>query len=188
MSGADRPELALHVCCGPCATAVIERLLPEFRVHAVWFNPNIQPADEHDRRLEAMQTVARAMGVPLTVLERDPSAWERACAGLMAEPEGGARCDVCFRMRLAEVARFAAAAGIGQLATTLTISPHKAPDRINPIGLQAAGECAIGFLARDLKQRNGFVRSVQLSRELAIYRQRYCGCLPSLATGAGDRG
>jgi len=179
----ERPRLALHVCCGPCATAVAERLRGDFRVEAVWYNPNIQPAAEHERRLAAMRRVAEAMDLPLTVLDYDVPRWEAACAGLMDEPEGGARCGVCFRLRLMRVAQFAAERGMSHLATTLTVSPHKPAARINALGLQTAAECGIHFVDEDFRQRDGFARSVQLSRELGLYRQRYCGCLPSIRTG-----
>jgi len=176
--GDAREPLALHVCCGPCSTAAIERMAERWRVTAVWYNPNIRPAEEHDRRLAAMRTVAERTGVPLVELERAPEAWEAACAGLMDEPEGGARCLECFRMRLEQVARWAAEQGIGTLTTTLSISPHKPAERINAIGAEIARAHGLRFLAEDLKQRGGFQRSVELSRHWGLYRQRYCGCTP----------
>ena len=179
-TGTDRPRLALHVCCGPCATSVVERLWEEVHVEAVWYNPNIQPTDEYERRLEAMRYLAQAVDLPLTVLDYDVERWEAACAGLMAEPEGGARCPVCFAMRMRKVAQFAAQRGIEYFTTTLTVSPHKPATIINDLGLQIARECGIAFVERDFKKADGFKRSVQLSRELGLYRQRYCGCLPSL--------
>ncbi len=179
----ERRKLALHVCCGPCATAVIERLRDLFDVRAVWYNPNIQPEDEHRRRLEAMRRVAELSGVPLTVLEYDLDAWRGACAGLMDEPEGGARCPVCFRLRLERTARWAAEAGVGLIATTLTVSPHKPADRINALGERVAREHGLAMLGEDFKQRDGFGRSVALSKQWGIYRQTWCGCEPS----RGDR-
>lgn len=173
-----REPLALHVCCGPCSTAAIERLSEQYRVTAVWYNPNILPAEEHDRRLAAMRTVSARTGVPLVELECDVEAWETACAGLMDEPEGGARCLVCFRMRLERVARWGAEQGFGALTTTLSISPHKPAAAINAIGAQVAAAHGLRFLAVDLKQRDGFLRSVELSRRWGLYRQRYCGCTP----------
>lgn len=173
-----RPKLALHVCCGPCATAVIERLAGDFDVTAVWYNPNIAPVQEHDRRLEAMRMVAERCGVELVELEYDPPAWEVACAGLRDEPEGGARCAECFRLRLERVARWAAAQGVGTLATTLSISPHKSAPAINAIGVEVAAGQDLCFLAADFKQSGGFQRSVELSKRWGLYRQRYCGCSP----------
>lgn len=178
-AAADRPRLALHVCCGPCASAVIERLAKRYEVTAVWYNPNIDPAEEHDRRLEGMRRVARLSGVPLVELEYKPRAWAEACRGLMDEPEGGARCDVCFRLRLERVAQWADENGSDVLATTLTISPHKSAERIHVIGQGLCRSHRMTFMAEDFKQRDGFRRSVELSRRWGIYRQTWCGCAPA---------
>jgi predicted adenine nucleotide alpha hydrolase (AANH) superfamily ATPase len=167
------------VCCGPCSTAVLERLGEDWDVTAVWHNPNIQPAEEHQRRLEAMRTVVEHTSIPLTVLEYDVERWRDLCAELMDEPEGGARCEVCFRMRLEATARRAAAEGIEVITTTLSISPHKDAEGINEIGAEVAARHGLGFFAKDFKKRGGFQRSVELSREMDLYRQDYCGCLPS---------
>ncbi len=175
----DRPRLALHVCCGPCATAVIERLQGRFRVEAVWYNPNIQPSEEHRRRLEGMERVAEIMDVPLTILEYDVEAWRDACDGLMDEPEGGARCDVCFRLRLQRAVAWAAGGGIGLVATTLTVSPYTPVERVNAIGERIAAAHGLDFLAESFRKRGGFQRSVELSKRWGLYRQSYCGCLPS---------
>lgn len=174
-----RPRVALHVCCGPCATSVIERLAREYEVTAVWYNPNIDPPGEHDRRLEAMRVVAERTGVPLIELEYDPQAWARACAGLMEEPEGGARCVECFRMRLERVARWARSRGIGALATTLTVSPHKSATTINALLQEICKPRGIEALTYDFKRQTGFERSVRLSKQWGLYRQRWCGCAPA---------
>jgi predicted adenine nucleotide alpha hydrolase (AANH) superfamily ATPase len=159
---------------------VIERLAEDWSVVAVWYNPNIQPDDEHQRRLEAMRAVAGRTETRLAVLEYEVARWREECAGLMDEPEGGARCEVCFRMRLEAVARWAVAEGIETIATTLTISPHKDAGRINAIGAEVAAHHHLRFLAEDFKQEHGFQRSVELSRRWGLYRQGYCGCLPSV--------
>lgn len=179
----EKPSLAVHVCCGPCATAVIERLQRGWALQAVWCNPNIQPAEEHRRRLEAMRVVAETMDVPFADLGYEIEAWHQACAGLMEEPEGGRRCDVCFRLRLQRTAQWAAEQSIDAIATTLTISPHKSADRINAIGRGVASQHDLLFLACDFKQDHGFQRSVELSNRWKLYRQNYCGCLP----GRDDR-
>lgn len=180
MGEVDSPRLALHVCCGPCASAVIERLAEDWDLDAVWHNPNIQPPEEHQARLESMRTVAGRTATPLAVLEYDVERWEELCAELMDEPEGGARCEVCFRIRLEATARWAVAEGVEVIATTLTISPHKDAERINTIGVEVATRHRLSFLARDFKKDGGFQRSVELSREWDLYRQDYCGCLPSI--------
>lgn len=174
------PALALHVCCGPCASAVIERLAGEWSVACVWYNPNIQPADEHERRLESMRIVSERTGVPLESLEYDVDRWLDLCATLLEEPEGGARCEVCFRMRLEATAQWALAEGIETIATTLTIGPRKDAARINAIGHEVAARHGLLFLAEDFKKQGGFQRSVELSREWGLYRQNYCGCLAGM--------
>lgn len=175
----DRPRLALHVCCGPCSSAVIERLQPDWDIDAVWHNPNIQPVAEHERRLESMRIVVERTGVPMAVLDYNVEDWRELCAELMDEPEGGARCEVCFRMRLEATARWAVAEQVATIATTLTISPHKDAERINEIGRQVAAHHGLQFLAENFKKAGGFQRSAELSREWGLYRQNYCGCLPS---------
>ena len=177
MAGADsQPKLLLHVCCGPCATAVIERLLPRFDVLCFWYNPNIQPDDEYQRRLAAMRTVATMSGVELVEAERDEAGWEQAIAGLEREPEGGRRCDVCFDYRLRRAAQYAAEHGCTHLATTLTISPHKNRQAINQVGEDQAKTWGLSFVAGDFRKRGGFQRAAELIKEWHLYRQNYCGC------------
>ncbi len=174
-----KPTVALHVCCGPCASAVIERLQAQWTVHAIWYDPNIQPSAEHQARLEGMRRVAELMDVPLVDLGYDVEEWCDACAGLMDEPEGGRRCDVCFRLRLERTAVWAAGESIGAITTTLTVSPHKPAERIFAIGTEVAERHDLVFLEEDFKKENGFQRSVELSKRWGLYRQNYCGCLPS---------
>ncbi|MGM0494824.1 MAG: epoxyqueuosine reductase QueH, partial [Armatimonadota bacterium] len=154
---------------------MIERLAGEWEIDAVWHNPNIQPVEEYERRLEAMRVVAGKTGTPLVVLEYDVERWHELCEGLMDEPEGDARCEVCFRMRLEMTARWAVTEGVEFIATTLTISPHKDAERINAIGAEIAGRHGLRFLAEDFKKDAGFQRSVELSREWGLHRQNYCG-------------
>lgn len=177
--GGGLPRIGLHVCCGPCASAVVERLRETFVVEALWYNPNIQPQDEHDRRLASMRKLAREIELPLTVLSYEPHEWEQACLGRMGDPEGGERCLICYELRLRATAQFAVAERIETIATTLTVSPYKPPARVNPIGQRVAAAHGLTFLDEDFKKRDGFLRSVQLSEQYGLYRQTYCGCLPS---------
>lgn len=176
----ERPRLALHVCCGPCASAVVERLRDDWDVEGLWCNPNIQPREEHDRRLDSMRKLAQEIGLPLTVWPYEPQRWQEACIARMGDPEGGERCLICYQLRLRALAQFAAQRGIATTASTLTVSPHKPAARVNPIGERAAADHGVTFLAEDFKQRDGFLRSVQLSKQYGLYRQDYCGCLPSM--------
>jgi epoxyqueuosine reductase len=171
----DRPRLLLHVCCGPCATVALERLLPEYEVVALWYNPNIQPAEEHDLRLAGALQVTQHFGVEMALLPRDEADWLEAVRGLEEEPEGGKRCAKCFRHRIARAVR-EAGEGFSFVSTTLTVGPSKPAQIINGIGRAACAGTGLQFVEADFKLQNGFARSVELSRSLGIYRQRYCGC------------
>jgi len=173
-------KLLLHVCCGPCATAVIERIVSRFEVVCFWYNPNIEPPAEYERRLAGMRTVAEVMGVPLVEGERDAPSWRKAIAGWEDEPEGGRRCQICFEYRLHRAAEYAQARDMDCLATTLTVSSHKDAQLINSLGEDIAKAAGMKFLAEVWRKEGGFQRSVQLSRQLNLYRQDYCGCSYSM--------
>lgn len=172
-----RPRLLLHVCCGPCATVALERLLPDYSVTALWHNPNIQPEQEYDLRLDSALGVAEHFGVDMILARRDESAWLEAVRGLEDEPEGGKRCIECFRYRIARAVDEARSGGFEWVATTLTVGPSKRAEVINQIGREACEAAGLQFLEADFKKQGGFTRSVELSKELDLYRQKYCGCL-----------
>jgi len=187
----QKPKLLLHVCCGPCATAVIERVVSRFEVVCFWYNPNIEPSAEYERRLASMHAVAQAMDVPLIEGERDTRSWREAVAGWEEEPEGGRRCPICFEYRLRRTAEYAQAQGMDYMATTLTISPHKDAQLINSLGERIAEVASVKFLAEVWRKKGGFQRSVQLSHQLNLYRQNYCGCrysMPSSAVSSRESG
>ena len=172
----ERPTILLHVCCAPCATAAIERLQPDYNVVLLWYNPNITDAEEHQKRLDEFLRYADRVGVDFVVGPYDVGEWWQAVQGLEEEPEGGARCAVCFRMRLETVARAAQAAGIPLFTTTLTISPHKSFTQVQEAAQAAARDTGTRFLPIDFKKQGGFERSSQLAAEHGLYRQDYCGC------------
>ncbi len=174
--GMEPEPLLVHACCGPCATVVAERF-PGRRPILFFYNPNVHPRAEYDRRLEAARRVAEAAGLELVAGPYDPETWRAATAGLEAEPEGGARCRACFALRLARTAEEARRRGIGFFSTTLTTSPHKRADDVFAAGRSAEGAGA-AFVAVDLKKSGGFNESVRRSQSLGIYRQSRCGCLP----------
>lgn len=175
-----RPRLLLHSCCAPCSTACLERLTPHFDITVFFYNPNILPAEEFEKRLywqrELLAQAPFCEGVALIVPDRDEAAFRAAARGLEQEPEGGARCPVCFRLRLEETARQAAGGGFDFFATTLTVSPHKNAPLINAIGEALAGEYGVQWLPSDFKKREGYKRSITLSHEYGLYRQSWCGC------------
>lgn len=176
----DRPRLLLQACCGPCSSYVLEYMTAYFDVTVLFYNPNIRPEAEYDKRLETLKQLLAVMPMehPPALLEPGWRGEEflAAVKGLEREPEGGARCAVCFRLRLEETARLAAERGFDYFGTTLTVSPHKNAEVINRIG-QALGEkYGAAWLPSDFKKRNGYLRSIQLSKQYDLYRQDYCGC------------
>lgn len=175
-----RPRLLLHSCCGPCSSYVLEYLTQYFEVYLSYYNPNIQPREEYELRLlNQKKVLERIPGVTLVECGYDGEAYEKAAEGLENEPEGGARCTECFRLRLDFAVREAKRLGCDYCCTTLTVSPHKDAQRINALGKELCERCGVKWLPGDFKKRNGYKRSIELSREFDLYRQNYCGCLYS---------
>lgn len=171
----DEP-LLVHACCGPCATVAHERFSPR-RPVLFFYNPNIRPRAEYERRLAAARRLAEADGLELVEGPYDPDAWRAAVAPHDDGREGGARCRACFAHRLEATARRAAAEGHSGFSSTLSVSPHKRTADIFAAGFDASSPgCA--FVAVDLKKRDGFGASVRRSTELDLPRQDYCGCTP----------
>ena len=178
-SAPPRRRILLHACCGPCSTHCV-RALRESGVEPVLFysNSNIDTEEEFGKRLAALRAFAAAEGIEVIADAYDPASWERAVAGFEAEPEGGARCDRCFRHNLARAAAKAAELGFEAFSTTLTVSPHKSSPRVFAAGREAAAARPGGpaFEERDFKKRDGFLDSVRLAKAYGLYRQDYCGC------------
>ena len=176
----ERPELLLHSCCGPCSSYVLEYLTQYYKVTLLWYNPNIWPPEENDKRLHYQRKIINALGlkedVSIVIPDYDHDRYLQMVSGLESEPEGGLRCTECFRMRLKEAAEAAERLGIGLYCTTLTVSPHKNAEMINTLGEAIGREHGVRFLPSDFKKRNGYKRSIELSREYDLYRQDYCGC------------
>ena len=185
-----RPSLLLHSCCGPCSSYVLEYLLKYFDVTLYYYNPNIQPRAEYEKRLATQRQLIAAMcpGVALVEDGWDGESFVRVSSGLEREPEGGARCTSCFELRLRRSAEKARALGCEHLAATLTVSPHKDPVRINEIGAAAAEEAGVIWLPSDFKKLGGYQRSIELSNSYSLYRQNYCGCLYAAAPHRSETG
>lgn len=213
------PTLLLHCCCAPCSSAVLEYLRNYCRITVFFYNPNISPKEEYEKRLQeekrfiseftasepcflpsgtdhnadaGSRTFAdlpfgtdNNAGVPLRtvypieILEApyDPERFFTEARGLESAPEGGERCTKCFRLRLHETARVAKEGGFDYFTTTLTISPLKDAHRLNAIGLEMGELFGVPFLPSDFKKRDGYKRSIELSRDYNLYRQNYCGCI-----------
>lgn len=165
-------KILLHTCCAICASACVERLRSEDIEPVMFFsNHNISPKEEYDKRLDAARKLADAWHVELIVDSYDHAGWLKAVEGLESEPERGKRCERCFAYSLARTAQYAEDNGFDAFTTTLTVSPHKVSRTIFEIG-----ERFPAYEAWDFKKKDGFKRSNELSRELELYRQNYCGC------------
>ena len=173
-----RPKLLLHACCAPCSSATLERLSAHFDLTILYYNPNIYPPEEYHRREAELERFVEQAGYhyPVVELPYDPQEFYTAVKGLENEPEKGARCTVCYRLRMRRAAQYAAEHGFDWFTTTLSISPHKDAARINQIGQELEAEFGIRHLPSDFKKQNGYLRSLQLSEEYGLYRQDYCGC------------
>jgi len=178
-TGSRKPQLLLHVCCAPCSTACIERLQADYDVTLFWYNPNITDPEEHERRLAEARKYAQMVHLPLIEGPHDTQAWEMAAKGLLEEPEGGRRCEACFRLRLRVAGEVAREHGIGLLTTTLTVSPHKPLAQIAAAAEEALAGLPVQFVPINFKKQGGFDRSTQLSKQFGLYRQDFCGCEPS---------
>lgn len=179
-----RPSLLMHICCAPCGSYVLEYLSKYFDITLFYYNPNIYPKEEYDKRLEAIEKLLRlapfARDVKLIVGEYDAEAWQDYIKGTEQEREGGGRCNLCFDYRLEKTAALAKELGSDWFCTTLTISPHKNAPLINDIGQQLGEQYGVPFLPSDFKKREGYKRSTELCEEYGIYRQNYCGCRYSI--------
>ena len=171
-----KPTLLLHSCCGPCSSYVLEYLTQYFDVTILYYNPNIQPRAEYEKRLFYQREVLRHIPAKLMECAYDGAAFDAVAAGYEAEPEGGARCTRYFLLRLEETARRAAQGGFDYYCTTLTVSPHKDAQRINRIGAEMGAKYGVQWLPSDFKKRDGYLRSIRLAQAYGLYRQDWCGC------------
>ena len=171
-------NIVLHICCGVCAAGVVKTLAEEgHQVIGYFYNPNIHPEEEYFKRLEAARRVSQEMRFPLEIAPYNPNDWLKETEHLKQEAEGGARCPVCFRIRLKKTFSHLKDIGADAFTTTLTISPHKPAVIVNKIGQDIGGD---KFLARDFKKQEGFKKAIQLARQWRLYQQNYCGCLYSI--------
>ena len=188
--GEKKPRLLLHSCCGPCSSSVIELLTKHFDVTVLWYNPNLWPESEYEKRLETQKKLISCLAEDgaasqLTVLPWRSEDYFSRIKGLENEPEEGGRCLECFRIRLEETARIAAERGFDWFCTTLTVSSRKDAVAINAIGRAAAEKYGVNWLPSEFKKREGNHRSIILSEKYGLYRQEYCGCVFSLNSHGG---
>lgn len=178
----NKPTLLLHACCAPCTSAVLEYLDKYFAVTLFFYNPNIAPESEFDFRLEELKRLVVEMklqNIKIVVPAYNLKEFEDMAEGLHDIPEGGMRCKKCYRLRLLAAVEYAAENHFDYVTTTLSVSPHKNADWLNEIGMELAESCGAKYLCSDFKKKEGYKRSIELSRQYNLYRQNYCGCIYS---------
>ena len=177
-----KEKLLLHSCCGPCSTAVIERLADDFDITVFYYNPNITDEEEYlHRKSEEQRFIAEyseKTGADIDFIEGDwlPQDYYKAVTGLEQEKEGGARCRECFRLRLEKTAQLARHMGFDCFDTTLSVSPYKNYDVISELASEISERTGVRYLSGNYKKKDGYKRSIELSKEYGLYRQHYCGC------------
>ena len=170
-------KILLHACCAPCLTNSIKELQEQgFEVTVYFYNPNITPYVEYQKRLEELIGFCQKQNYPLIIEEGGFAFWKEICDPLKNEREGGKRCENCFKIRLEKTAAVAEEKNFDYFCTTLTISPHKNSKIINVKGEEIAEKYNVEFLPRDFKKNDGFKKSLYISKEFNLYRQNYCGC------------
>jgi len=176
-------KLLLHACCAPCSSAVLERLGNFFEITIFYYNPNITEEDEYKKRIEEIKKIINEIPTKykINLIEGryNPNEFFEIAKNLENEPERGPRCYKCYKLRLTESAKIAQEYNHDYFTTTLSISPHKNTNWINEIGENLNNEYNSTYLYSDFKKKNGYKRSIELSKEYNLYRQDYCGCIYS---------
>lgn len=177
----ERKTLVLHGCCAPCSSYCLEYLSKYFDIKLLFFNPNISIKEEYEKRLSEVHRLVSSMELSGTVEVIDgrylPSEFFEAVKGYEDCPEGGDRCKICYELRLKEAAEYAKKINADYFTTTLSISPLKRSDVINEIGQKLSKIYNVEHLPSDFKKREGYKRSIELSKEYDLYRQNFCGCV-----------
>ena len=173
-----RPKLLLHACCGVCSSYVLEYLTNYFEITVLYYNPNIFPEAEYQKRLETQKEIIGKMVPEVKLLEigyREED-FNNIAKGLEDEKEGGKRCPKCYYFRLEQTAKLAKENNYDYFCTTLSVSPYKDSEKLNKIGKLLAEKYQVNYLYSDFKKREGYKRSTELAKKYNLYRQNYCGC------------
>ena len=177
-------RLLLHSCCASCSSHVIDYLAPYFSITVFFYNPNIYPKAEYEKRLKdqirLLKELTLSIEVDLIVGDYEPEIYYQRVRGLEQEKEGQVRCTKCYELRLERTAQKAVELGFPYFTTTLTISPHKNSETINKLGGEIASSHNLSYLFSNFKKKGGFQHSILLSKQYGLYRQNYCGCIFSL--------
>lgn len=177
------PTLLLHSCCGPCSSYVLEYLSTYFKITVFYYNPNITELEEYTKRVQEQKKLIEQLPVknPVKFIEGkyEPNKFFELSKGLEHLKEGGARCIKCYHLRLEETAKQASLLHFDYFTTTLSVSPYKKADALNEIGMMLSKKYNIPYLYSNFKKKNGYKRSIELSKKYQLYRQDYCGCIYS---------
>lgn len=172
-----KPTLLLHCCCAPCSSSVLEQLKEDYDITLYFYNPNIAPLEEYDRRAKELGKLLNIVGQKNAIYEEyNHEEFLDFVKGLEGEKEGGARCHKCYELRLRKTAQIARQKGFDFFTTTLSVSPYKNAEYLNELGDKIERETGAKYLPANFKKKNGFLRVSQLSKEYGLYRQNYCGC------------
>jgi Uncharacterized protein conserved in bacteria len=179
-----RPKLLLHSCCGPCSTYVLEVLNNFFEITIYYYNPNIYPSDEFNKRYEVQQSLVKSVGLENDIKiikgKYDEEKFNKQIKGYESLKEGSYRCTKCFELRLEVTCKYAKENGFDYFTTSLSVSPYKNSEVLNSIGEKLSDKYDIEYLYADFKKKDGYKKSIELSKKYNLYRQEYCGCKYSL--------
>lgn len=179
----SKPTLLLHICCAPCSSGCIEKLNEIFDIKVLYYNPNISPVNEFEKRKNELNRFLNENPsldkIEVVECEYDSEKFKEISKGLENLPEGGARCEKCFRLRLEKSASICKNLNLDYFTTTLSISPYKNAVLLNEIGLEMAEKYGVKYLVSDFKKENGYKNSIEQSEKYNLYRQDYCGCIYS---------
>lgn len=170
-------KILLHSCCGPCSSSVIEKLKPFFDITVLFYNPNIEPKDEYIKRKEEQIKLLDILKIKYFEIDYLNDEYRSIIKGYEKEPENGQRCLLCYELRLNKTAQIAKENNFDLFTTTLTVSPYKNSEKINELGIKIGKENNVLYLISDFKKKDGYKRSIELSKKYNIYRQDYCGCI-----------
>lgn len=181
-------SILLHSCCAPCSSHVISVLKDYFDITILYYNPNISPIQEYEKRKQEQINFIKQLdcGIKIMDCDYDNDVYEKCIKGLENEKEGGARCLKCFRLRLEKTAKLASMNNFDYFCTTLTVSPYKNSQVINNIGKELMNMYNVKWLYSDFKKEEGYKHSIALSKQYNLYRQDYCGCIYSIRNKIDD--
>ena len=175
-----KPSLLLHACCAPCSSYCVEYLAQYFDITLYFYNPNIESQEEFSKRFKEFEKIDKRFGVKAIEEKYNADEFYQAVKGYEDCKEGGDRCTICYRLRLAKSLEYAKEHNFEYFASTLSISPYKDTERLNSIGEEISKDSNVLWLVNDFKKKGGYLRSTVLSKEMDLYRQDYCGCVYSI--------